>query len=417
MLLNRIYLPVKVLDKQSADKLVNGSVHMEIRGDDPALYADIPADLPDDFDAMIERGYYVDRTEAYTRYFSMMCLEYDKESDKYKPLDTAASQLGDTAVILCNPPAFFKRLAGVYQSTYPDRYVMGVYEEQREVRIGARVKDNIRVVSAGENAAPAHLELGELKDIVLEIPVNDLIQGKIPMELYGEEIRRNILDCELFPIGITANTKIVAGEFASIEPKREWITLLQKLLDEKDWTPVTRMERLVPEGAEIPRLAFYHKTKADKVFFMRDRIELYRELPDVHSLIMFEKILSLLELRISSRYCHMTDLYHVNLGKISEKHRDKTFIQERYDEYKQPYFCVHNLMYGSPKQQNIFGLNVFEQQWRYELQISTHPEENICWYDKDTVIEFLRRTEKVAEEKISRLKGGEVYERFHNLNL
>ena len=108
MLLNRIYLPVKVLDKQSADKLVNGSVHMEIWGDDPALYVDIPADLSDDFDKMIERGYYVDRTEAYTRYFSMLCLEYDKESHKFKPLDAAASQLGDTAVILCNPQAFFR---------------------------------------------------------------------------------------------------------------------------------------------------------------------------------------------------------------------------------------------------------------------------------------------------------------------
>ena len=55
MFLNRIYLPIKILDKQSADKLVNGSVHMEIRGDDSTLYEEIPIDLPYDLDEMIAR--------------------------------------------------------------------------------------------------------------------------------------------------------------------------------------------------------------------------------------------------------------------------------------------------------------------------------------------------------------------------
>lgn len=32
-----------------------------------------------------------------------MCLEYDKESHKYKLMDAAASQLGGAAAILCNP--------------------------------------------------------------------------------------------------------------------------------------------------------------------------------------------------------------------------------------------------------------------------------------------------------------------------
>ena len=75
MFLNRIYLPVKILDKQSADKLVNGSVHMEIRGDDPMLYEDIPDDLPDDLDEMIARRYYVDRTEACTRF--LVCYAWN----------------------------------------------------------------------------------------------------------------------------------------------------------------------------------------------------------------------------------------------------------------------------------------------------------------------------------------------------
>ena len=415
MFLNKIYLPVKVLDKQSADKLVNGSVHMEIRGDDPTLYEDIPADLPDDLDEMIARGYYVDRTESYTRIFSMLCLKYDKGIQKYKPLDSDVSKLGDTAVVLCDPKAFFMRLSRVYQSIYPDRYVMEIYEEAQEVRIEARVKDNIRIIGAGVNADSADLELGDLRDIVMEVPVEDLIQGEMPVELYGEEIRRNILDCELYPIGITANTKSIAGQFASIEPKREWIAFLQQLLNEADWTPVTQMERLVAGGTEIPRLAFYHKVKGDKVFFWRDRFELYREFPDGQSLTLFDQVLSLLEQRVTTRYCHMTDSYHVNLGGIAEKHKAKTFIQERYDEYKEHYFYVHSLKYDTPRQGNVFGINVFEQQWHYELQISTPPEENICWYDKDTVIEFLKRTGKDAEEKISWMKGGEVYERFHSL--
>lgn len=415
MFLNRIYLPIKILDKQSADKLMNGSVHMEIRGDDSTLYEDIPIDLPDDLDEMIARGYYVDRTEAYTRIFSMLCLEYDKGIHKYKPLDAAVSQLGDTAVILCNPKAFFMRLSGVYQSIYPDRYVMEIYEEAQEVRIEARVKDNLRIVGVGANADSADLELGDLRDIVMEVPVKDLIQGEMPVELYGEEIRRNILECELFPIGITANTKSIAGQFASVEPKREWIAFLQQLLNEADWTPVTQMERLVIGGTEIPRLAFYHKVKGDKVFFWRDRIELYREFPDEQSPAMFGRVLSLLEQRITSRYCHMTDLYHVNLGEIAGKHRTKTFIQERYEEYKEPYFYAHSLKYDTPMQRNVFGINVFEQQWHYELQISTPPEENICWYDMSTVMDFFTETERIASEKINQMKGGEVYERFHSL--
>ena len=415
MLLNRIYLPVKILDKQSADKLASGSVHMEVRGDDPTLSAGVPADLPDDFDKMIERGYYVDRREAYTRTFSMLCLEYDKELNEYKPLDASASQLGDTAVILCNPKAFFMRLSGVYQSIYPDRYMMEIYEEVHEVRIEARLKDNIRIIGVRANTDSADLELGDLKDIVLEVSTDDLVQGKMPMELYGEKIRRNILECELFPIGVTANTKSVAGQFASVEPKREWITLLQQLLDEADWTPVTQMERLVIGGTEIPRLAFYHKIKGDKIFFWRDRIELYREFPDSQSLTLFGQVLSLLEQKSLSRYCHMTDFYHVNLGEIAGKHRTKTFIQERFDEYKEPYFYVHSLKYDTPKQENVFGINVFEQQWHYELRISTPPEENICWYDKRAVMDFFTGTEDIAEEKISWMKGGEVYERFHSL--
>ena len=88
-------------------------------------------------------------------------MEYDKGIHKYKPLDAAVSQLGDTAVVFYDPKAFFMRLSGVYQSIYPDRYVMEIYEEAREVRIEARVKDNLRIIGAGANAGSADLELGD----------------------------------------------------------------------------------------------------------------------------------------------------------------------------------------------------------------------------------------------------------------
>ena len=383
-LLNRMYLPVKILDEQQADRLVNGSVHM-------------------------------DESEEYARIFSMVRLEYDRGLQKYKPLDAAVAKTGDTAVVLCRPDVFFARLSSSYQNMFPDRYIMGTYEDEQEVRIEARVRDDIRIVIAGTNAGPADLELGDVRDMVLKVPVDDLIQGRIPPELHREEIQRKLLACDSFPIGMTANRWGVAGEFGDIEPKKEWIAFWQQLFGEEDWTPVTRMERVVKDGVEMPRLAFYSKKNGDIVFFGRFKIELYREFPDDRTCELFQRILSLLEQKVSSEYCHMTDQYHINLGEIAEKHQKKIFRQERFDEYSEPYCLTHNLRYDIPAQKNIFGLNYSEKQWHYELHISLPPKEGACLCDKDAVMEFFTKTRKVAEEKMEWLKGGEVYERFQNL--
>ena len=159
--MNHMYLPVKVLDRQWADELMQGHVYMraledfggwrimeggamggedlnnDFRGDVAEGFArnlapgepdPIFDNFPQDFkDAMIQRGF-IDDAERETRIFSMTRLMYDAETKSYKKLPAELSQFGDTAVIITDPAAFYQRVVAFYHRLYETSFVVEVGE-------------------------------------------------------------------------------------------------------------------------------------------------------------------------------------------------------------------------------------------------------------------------------------------------
>lgn len=140
----RIFLPVKIMDKQWTDKLLNGSVFMrslhdfgswnldarvqqtmneidnDFRGDigegiirniDPKLGDDFFNSLVPQFRSAILNAYYIDQDLfQYYKVYCMYCLTYNLDRREFEKPDKRLQEFGDTAILIHNPSAFLNRI-------------------------------------------------------------------------------------------------------------------------------------------------------------------------------------------------------------------------------------------------------------------------------------------------------------------
>lgn len=245
-------LPVKITDKQWADKLQDGSVFMRslyeygswsaikraqngdakmksgIQGDvreglvrrvDPKLGDDYFNCLDPSLRKVIKEAYYIDEERyQYYKVYCMYGLTYLLDKNAYQRPDEQIREFGNTAVIFLNPNEFLRRLMnGLKQQYgeninfrldeihyYPDNYYGPLdefckhesYGWQNEIRIRVALSypDNYIFDKEGrkrkyliQNRDPITVNIGDIRDISVQIPVDDLIHLKLPEEIQNPE--------------------------------------------------------------------------------------------------------------------------------------------------------------------------------------------------------------------------------------
>lgn len=235
------FIPVKVTDREWAEKLLDGEVFMRplyefggwnlenrtaqinnsFRGDvaegTTAVFADIEdcplaKDLKSTFGDLIKRVSYIDDTDIkYFKIFSLYCMEYDPIHDFFVRPDSRMRKFGDTAVIITDynefidryARALFKRydpvvsmidrvsfynfkktkrinpLFGKHQKfEYQNELRMAFCElEKNEFAMGPDADSALKIV---EDVSPVKLQLGSIRDIAYAVPIDNFLKLLIP---------------------------------------------------------------------------------------------------------------------------------------------------------------------------------------------------------------------------------------------
>ena len=238
------FIPVKITDKQWAHKLLDGEVFMRplyefgswgvndadttvknlFRGDKregtTAVFenprnCDALKDLAPEFIDIVRRVYYVDDDDIpYFKIFSLYCMEYDPVRDFFYKPDPRMKEFGDTAVIIRDFNEFLERYAKALFSKY--EYICSMldrvsfydysdtkhvnplfskskrYSYQNELRLAfteiehdrfARGEHAEEAMSMVRNLDRITLQIGDIRDIAYELPIDDFLELKLNMPL------------------------------------------------------------------------------------------------------------------------------------------------------------------------------------------------------------------------------------------
>ena len=238
-------LPVKITDKQWADKLQDGSVFMRslyeygswssiersqagdntmksgVQGDimegvvrrvDPKVGDDFFSLFPDDLRAVMKDAFYIDQNfYQFCNIYCMYGLTYLPAEQKFEVPDKQLKEFGDTAVIIYNTNEFINRILGCLYKQYGDNINFKIdevhyypndyygsldefckiesYAWQNEIRMRVALLDeNATIIDENgqtrkqliRNTAPITVEIGDIRDISLQIPTSDLLDLKLP---------------------------------------------------------------------------------------------------------------------------------------------------------------------------------------------------------------------------------------------
>lgn len=138
---------------------------------------------------------------------------------------------------------------------------------QQEVRITARLHPRLQNFRT-DKSQPIIAEIGDLSGIAVEIPVQELIEGKWREELLEKSLTKRIEASEIPGNGITDETWLIAGNFQNIGPYESWISYWREQLPLDHWVAVTVMELLPGGTTPIPRLEFIDEESEGKLIFI-----------------------------------------------------------------------------------------------------------------------------------------------------
>jgi len=238
-------LPVKIINKEWADKLQEGSVFMRslydygswsvekrfkendtlikngVQGDiGEGIIRKVDLRIGDDFynsfssnlKSVTQDFYYIDQERfQFYKFYCMYGLTYMINEEKFEKPNERIREFGDTAVIIYNPNEFLSRfLYALYYEYgdninfrldevfyYPKDYYgyldefckSEYYSWQNEIRMRVTLldKNNSILDDNGcerkliiQNVNPIVINIGQIKDISIQIPIDDLINLRIP---------------------------------------------------------------------------------------------------------------------------------------------------------------------------------------------------------------------------------------------
>ncbi len=470
------YLPVKVLKREYAERLLQGEVHMKTQaqfapleyqkteeqkkeliqgvrqdiGEGIECVIDLEKDpygfysgMPDDMKKHILSACYINDNRETTRLYCMTKLEYDESHNTYIPLDDRIGKgetaFGDTAVIILKPAVFFERLAKHYAMTFSDTYEIAAseiqyknifkdmgewgifakeegFQWQKEVRIAAMLRRGIISTRESDFCREYTANIGDISDICCMVPVEDLIEGRFPEEALQQDILEQMTKAHEPPKGLTTHNVSVSGNFLAIAPTKEWIQPIQKILPESEWNYSTIMEQLAPGAEPIPRLGFFHKDKRLRVLIYSQRILVEMEEQNACAVKYLLDVLACIEhAGLHTAYNSAVEMTVWNLGNI-----DSTFLMDKSNYYVQfsrmekgyQYFFCLNE--GKMQVSNIFGYQDTLNQWQFIMRIEK-PVQNGSLYDINEIEKQFDYMEQKRNQRIEVFKEGDIFERFSDL--
>jgi len=480
-----MYLPVKILDKQWADELMKGNVYMRaladfgawnlqerIRSCEHELNNDYRSDslegimrnlapdekdvffdaLPDEWKQVVSSRFYIDEGEKYTHLFCMYRLLYEKETDTFSPMCPDMRQFGDTAVIITDPEEFLRRVLTALSRMMPGRLNIGAsevhyqdldqdygtwnifckekcYRWQQEVRLFASLKEELALKEDAMDLKtwtdPWTVCIGDLRDIAVEVPAEDLVCGKIPDAVFDPKVRERLLSCDSMPLGVTDQMMTLFSDFSGIEPQTEDIRFWQQIFPESQWQPLTFMQQVSPGGQAVPRLSFHHKDKRKKIFFFYERVEIrtggdQKEADDL--LELFLKTLCQKESSAGKQvYFQGLNLNClVNMGTPKNQYLKNQELQIHFSRLLSDFGDAiqerGQLTLSALKCRNIFGMDIMDNAWCCDIRFGTNMEKTSIIDNPEKVPEFFRYSRDLMEQRIRYLsEGGDPYERFCHL--
>lgn len=235
------FIPVKVTDREWAEKLLDGEVFMRplyefgawnLKKEDKQLNNSFRGDLCegmsgifgeveecqiyDSFDENVKKYikqiWYIDDTDIkYFKIFSLYCMEYDPSTNFFLKPNPKMCEFGDTAVIIADYNEFIERFGKALFKKYDSVVSMmdrvkfynfretretnplfekhEKYSYQNELRIAfCELRENKFAMGINSNTSkeivedltPVKLQIGNIRDIAYAIPIENFLKLLIP---------------------------------------------------------------------------------------------------------------------------------------------------------------------------------------------------------------------------------------------
>ena len=239
----RLFLPVRILKKQWAEKFLEGSIRMlslndygiwnedtkgqtkeknnlyrhdlnegTIRNINPKTGDFFPIVFSPEEKNGIQNFWYIDEDLRYFKIYCMYCFTYNTNKKEFERPDKKLIEFGDTAVIIYDLKEFMYRIAKSLFDRFGDNANMEIkevqyydiikdfgnfdifckekrYGWQNEIRIAIGLTDNNEIIidekgrqlkALIRDISPLTIEIGSIKDIAISISTEDLIDLKLP---------------------------------------------------------------------------------------------------------------------------------------------------------------------------------------------------------------------------------------------
>lgn len=425
----RMYLPVKFLKKQYADEMMQGRILMRPLKDVEAWESE--GQSVKDAPAAGKRRDPMDR-QRLTHLFCMYRMQFDLEEKRFEDISEKMKEFGDTAVVILDPAEFFRRLAGwcgrcfgqryqlavgdvVYDSTYSGRrndnfLVKGAeYSWQKEVRLAAVLSPNLILVRSkydkceDPNAEELwYTEIGDLSDIAVEIPAEELVTKGFDTTGLKPEIIQSLESTRQIEAGMFAREYIFFHDYSMVYPDQEWITFWQEVFAPEEWIPITEMVELVPGGAKTPILSFRGIDGIRRVIFLPNRAAVTLVTEDRE---LLHKFMEQDARKGHVGYPRICVISRINLGDPGRKYdgcHSRSYMSEReVFLHGGNYHEIDTLTLSYLNGRNIWGLDIADRKLVFQCELGknlnmVNADEVMC--EIETIIVITReRTDKLQE--------------------
>lgn len=409
----RMYLPVKFLPKQYADEMMRGRILMR-------PLKDLRAHL-----------------------FCMYRMQYDPEGKKFEDIPKKVEEFGNTAVVILDPAEFFSRLAGwcgrcfgqkyqlvagdvTYDSALSDKEKANilvkdeVYKWQKEVSLAAVLSPNLMPMGSGTDGggdpdaeAVWYTEMGDLSDIAMEMPVEELTTEGFDASGLKPEILQNLEGTRQIEAGVLAREYIFFQDYSTVYPDQEWITFWQEIFGPEEWIPITEMRELVPGGAKTPVLSFRGVDGKRRAVFLPNRAAV--------TLAEEDRVLLGSFMELDTRKGHVgypgiCVISHVNLGNPDRKYDacyHRSYMSERdICLHGGNYHEIDTLALSYLNGRNIWGMDVADRKLMFQCEL----RKNLDMANAEAVMREIEEIIRIAKEQTDKLLECEdAYDGFKNL--
>jgi len=244
-LATNLFIPVKIIDEEWADRLLDGEVFMRslyefgswgvqekklsasvknsFRGDlhegtikvfSNSLDCDALKDADPGFLDVIKNVTYTDFGDVqYFKIFSLYSMMFDKQHDTFFKPDPRIKDFGDTAVIICDMDTFLRRLVQAILDLYDESvsFLMNEvsyfdynttkeinpffskkesYSYQNEMRIALGLLENNKYTMDSGNTKSIVMstdalkpQIGDIRDIAVKMPIDEFLALKFPHDM------------------------------------------------------------------------------------------------------------------------------------------------------------------------------------------------------------------------------------------